>query len=101
MYKCYEIFVMLGNAAIIVGESKKPDSTDYTDVLHSFLRMEKCGYHHSAKRKMPRFHGMPYGVYPYGGRFGKGYIVSYKDGIDYYLLGKEVNNNEKHFYSFF
>ena len=100
MYTPYEIFEMLNNAAIIVGETKIPDGFDYMDVLQSFLRMEKCSYHHSAKRKMPRFHGMPYGVYPYWGRFGKGYIVSHKDGIDYYLLGNGVNNNEKHFYSF-
>ena len=100
MYTPVEIFEMLKYAAIIVGETKTPDGFDYMDVLHSFLRMEKCSYHHSAKRKMPRFHGMPYGVYPYEGRFGNGYIVSYKDGIDYYLLGNEVYNNEKHFYSF-
>ena len=100
MYRPYEIFEMLKHAAIIVGETKNPDGFDYTDVLHAFLRMEKCGYHHSAKRKMHRFHGMPYGVYPYEGIFGKGYIVSHKDAIDYYLLWNEVNNNEKHFYSF-
>lgn len=100
MYKSYEIFVMLGDAAIIVGETKIPGAIDYTDVLHAFLWMEKCGYHHSAKRHIRRFPGMPYGVYPYNGRFGEGYIVSHKDGIDYYLRGNEVNNNEKHFYSF-
>ena len=101
MYTPDEIFEMLGNAAIIVGETKIPGAIDYTDVLHAFLRMENCGYHHSAKRHVRRFHGMPYGVYPYCGRFGKGYIVSHKDEIDYYLRGNEVNNNEKHFYSFF
>ena len=101
MYRPYEIFEMLNHAAIIVGETKIPGAIDYTDVLHAFLRMENCGYHHSAKRHLSRFHGMPYGVYPYEGRFGKGYIVSHKDAIDYYLRGKEVNNNEKHFYSFF
>ena len=100
MYTPYEIFKMLDHAAIIVGETKIPGAIDYTDVLHAFLRMENCEYHHSAKRHVSRFHGMPYGVYPYNGRFGKGYIVSHKDGIDYYLRGKEVNNNEKHFYSF-
>ena len=100
MYKTYEIFVMLGNAAIIVGETKIPGAIDYTDVLHAFLRMENCGYHHSAKRHEKRFRGMPYGVYPYNGKFGKGYIVSHKDGIDYYVRGYEVNSNEKHFYSF-
>ena len=100
MYTLYEIFEMLKHAAIIVGETKIPDATDYTDVLHSFLRMEKCVYNHSAKRHMRRFSGMPYGVYPYNGRFGRGYIVSHKDGIDYYLRDNEVNNNEKHFYSF-
>ena len=100
MYTQYEIFKMIYPAAIIVGETKIPGAIDYTDVLHAFLRMEKCGYHHSAKRHVRRFHGMPYGVYPYEGRFGKGYIVSHKDGIDYYLRGNEVNNNEKHFYSF-
>lgn len=94
MYNCYEIFEMLNHAAIIVGETKTPDDFDYTDVLHAFLRMEKCNYHHSAKRKMPRFPGMPYGVYPYEGRFGKGYIVSLKGNIlkgniiEYYLRGK-------------
>ena len=100
MYKTYEIFVMLGNAAMIVGETKTPDGFDYTDVLHAFLRMENCGYHHSAKRHKKRFRSMPYGVYPYNGKFGKGYIVSHKDGIDYYLRGNEANNIEKHFYSF-
>lgn len=100
MYTPDDIFEMLDRAAIIVGETKKPDVTDYTDVLHAFLRMENCGYHHSAKRHVRRFHGMPYGVYPYWGRFGKGYIVSHKDGIDYYLRGNEVTNIEKHFYSF-
>ena len=99
MYTQYEIFKMLSNAAIIVGETKTPDGFDYMDVLHAFLRMEKCEYHHSAKRHIRRFSGMPYGVYPYKGRFGKGYIVSHKDGLDYYLQG--VNSNEKHFYSFF
>lgn len=94
----YEIHEMLKYAAVVVGESKTPDAVDYTDVLHSFLRMEKCGYHHSAKRHARRFPGMPYGVYPYMGRFGTGYIVSHKDGLDYYLIG--VNSNEKHFYSF-
>ena len=98
MYKPYEIFVMLGNAAIIVGETKTPDGFDYMDVLYSFLRMENCTYHHSAKRHVKRFRGMPYGVYPYEGIFGKGYIVSHKDGIDYYL--RSVYSNEKHFYSF-
>lgn len=98
MYQTYEIFVMLKYAAKIVGESETPDFIDYTDVLHSFLRLEKCGYHHSAKRHARRFTKMPYGVYPYCGRFGTGYIVSHKDGLDYYLLGE--NNNEKHFYSF-
>ena len=101
MYTPHEIFEMLNHAAIIVGETKIPGSAAYTDILHAFLRMEKCGYHHYAKRHLRRFNGMPYGVYPYEGRFGKGYIVSHKDGIDYYLLGNEVNNNEKHFYSFF
>lgn len=101
MYAQYEIFKMLKYAAIIVGETKIPGAIDYTDVLHAFLRMENCGYHHSAKRYLRRFIGMPYGVYPYQGRFGKGYIVSHKDMIDYYLLGNEVTNNEKHFYSFF
>ena len=124
MYTPDEIFEMLNDAAIIVGETKIPGAIDYTNVLHAFLRMENCGYHHSAKRHVSRFHGMPYGVYPYEGRFGKkrhvsrfygmpygvypyegrfgkGYIVSHKDGIDYYLKGNEVNNNEKHFYSFF
>ena len=105
MYTPGEIFEMLNHAAIIVGETKIPGAIDYTDVLHAFLRMENCGYHHSAKRHVSRFHGMPYGVYPYAGRFGKGYIVSHivshKDMIDYYLLGNEVSNNEKHFYSFF
>ena len=101
MYTSNEIFDMLNHAAIIVGETKIPGAIDYTDVLHAFLRMENCGYHHSAKRHVRRFHGMPYGVYPYNGRFGKGYIVSHKDAIDYYLRGNEVNNNEKHFYSFF
>lgn len=100
MYRPYEIFEMLNHAAIIVGETKKPDATDYTDVLHAFLRMENCCYHHSAKRHARRFSGMPYGVHPYEGIFGYGYIVSHKDGIDYYLRGNEVNNNEKHFYSF-
>ena len=100
MYYSGEIFVLLRNAAIIVGETKTPGAIDYTDVLHAFLRMEKCGYHHSAKRKVRRFRYMPYGVYPYNGRFGNGYIVSHKEGIDYYLRGNEVNNNEKHFYSF-
>ena len=98
MYTQYEIFKMLSHAAIIVGESKTPDGFDYMDVLHAFLRMEKCGYHHSAKRHARRFPGMPYGVYPYSGRFGIGYIVSHKDGIDYYL--RSVDSNEKHFYSF-
>ena len=98
MYKWYEIFEMLKHAAIIVGETKIPDGFDYMDVLHAFLRMEKCGYHHSAKRHARRFPGMPYGVYPYEGMFGKGYIVSHKDGIDYYL--RSVDSNEKHFYSF-
>ena len=97
MYTQYEIFKMLNHAAIIVGETKTPGASDYTDVLHAFLRMENCGYHHSAKRHMRRFNGMPYGVYPYEGIFGKGYIVSHKDTIDYYLLVNEVNNNEKHF----
>ena len=101
MYTPVEIFEMLNHASIIVGETKIPGAIDYTDVLHAFLRMENCGYHHSAKRHLRRFNGMPYGVYPYTGRFGKGYIVSHKDGIDYYLLGNEVTNNEKHFYSFF
>ena len=96
----YRIFEMLNHAAIILGETETPSAADYTDVLHAFLRMEKCGYHHSAKRRVSRFHGMPYDVYPYRGRFGKGYIVSHKDGIDYYLLRYDVNN-EKHFYSFF
>lgn len=100
MYNCYEIFEMLNQAAIIVGETKIPDAVDYTDVLHSFLKMEKCGYHHTAKRHVRRFPHMPYGVYPYDGRFGSGYIVSHKDRIHYYLRGSEVNNNEKHFYSF-
>ena len=85
MHNCYDIFEMLKHAAIIVGETKIPDADDYTDVLHAFLRMEKCGYHHSAKRKVRIFRGFPYGVYPYNGRFGLGYIVSHKDGIDYYL----------------
>ena len=98
MYNCYEIFEMLNHAAIIVGETKIPDGFDYMDVLHAFLRMEKCGYHHSAKRHARRFPGMPDGVYPYAGMFGNGYIVSRKDGLDYYLRG--VNSNEKHFYSF-
>lgn len=101
MYRSHEIYSMLYQAAIIVGETKIPGAIDYTDVLHAFLRMENCGYHHSAKRYLRRFNGMPYGVYPYEGRFGKGYIVSHKDGIDYYLRGNEVTNNEKHFYSFF
>lgn len=101
MYTPCEISEMLNHAAIIVGETKIPGAIDYTDVLHAFLRMENCGFHHSAKRHVRRFHGMPYGVYPYWGRFGKGYIVSHKDGIDYYLRGNEVTNNEKHFYSFF
>lgn len=101
MYNWYEIFEMLGHAAKIVGETKAPGASDYTEVLHAFLRMEKCGYHHSAKRYVRRFHNMPYGVYPYNGRYGKGYIVSHKDGIDYYLLGMDDANNEKHFYSFF
>ena len=100
MYTQYEIFKMLNHAAIIVGETKIPGAIDYMDVLHAFLRMEKCGYHHSAKRHARRFPGMPYGVYQYDGMFGKGYIVSHKDGIDYYLRGNGVNNNEKHFYSF-
>ena len=98
MYNMYEIFEMLKHAAIIVGESKTPDGFDYVDVLHSFLRMEKCEYHHSAKRHVRRFPGMPYGVRPYSGKFGNGYIVSHKDGIDYYL--RSVDSNEKHFYSF-
>ena len=101
MYKPYEIFEMLSHAAIIVGETKTPGARDYTDVLHAFLRMENCGYHHTAKRHVRRFRGLPYGVYPYEGRYGKGYIVSYKDGLDYYLRGYVVTNNEKHFYSFF
>ena len=105
MYTPDEIFEMLNHAAIIIGETKIPGAHNYTDVLHdvlhAFLRMENCGYHHSAKRHMHIFRGMPYGVFPYEGRFGKGYIVSHKDGIDYYLLGCDVNNNEKHFYSFF
>ena len=101
MYTRCEIFDMLIHAAIIVGETQTPGDIDYTDVLHAFLRMEKCGYHHSAKRHVHRFQGMPYGVYPYEGRYGKGYIVSYKDVIDYYLRGNDVANNEKHFYSFF
>lgn len=88
---------MLKQAAIIVSGTKIPDGFDYMDVLHSFLRMENCGHHHSAKRNVKRFCGMPYGVYPYEGMFGKGYIVSYKDGIDYYLMGYDVSNNEKHF----
>ena len=92
---------MLRHAAIIVGETKIPGAHAYTDVLHAFLRMEKCGYHHSAKRYVRRFSGLPYGVYPYEGIYGKGYIVSYKDGIDYYLRGYDVTNNEKHFYRFF
>ena len=100
MYTPDEIYDMLYPAAIIVGETKIPGAIDYTDVLHAFLRMENCGYHHSAKCHMHKFRGMPYGVFPYDGKFGKGYIVSHKDGIDYYLLGNEVNNNEKHFYSF-
>ena len=100
MYTQYEIYEMLNHAAIIVGETKIPDAIDYTDVLHAFLRMENCGYHHSAKRYVRRFREMPYGVYPYKGIFGVGYIVSHKDGIDYYLRGNEVINNEKHFYSF-
>lgn len=98
MYEPYEIYKMLSHAAIIVGETENPDGFDYMDVLHAFLRMEKCEYHHSAKRHVRRFCGMPYGVYPYGGIFGYGYIVSNKDGIDYYLKG--VVNSEKHFYSF-
>ena len=98
MYTQYDIYKMLSHAAIIVGETKKPDATDYTDVLNAFLRMEKCCYHHSAKRHARRFSGMPYGVHPYDGIFGAGYIVSHKDGIDYYL--KEVKRSEKHFYSF-
>lgn len=101
MYAQYEIFKMLKYAAIIVGETKIPGAIDYTDVLHEFLRMENCGYHHSAKRHVKRFLGMPYGVCSYEGRFGKGYIVSHKDGIDYYLKGNGVDNNEEHFYSFF
>ena len=100
MYTPVEIFEMLNHAAIIVGETRIPGAIDYTDVLHAFLRMEKCGYHHSAKGHVRRFPAFPYGVYPYKGKFGKGYIVSHKDGIDYYILGNEVNNNEKHFYSF-
>lgn len=87
MYKPYEIFYMLKQAAIIVGESKTPDDFAYMDVLFEFLRLEKCVYHHSAKQKVTRFHGMPYGVYPYKGVFGVGYIVSYKNVIDYYLKG--------------
>ena len=98
MYTQYEIFKMLKHAAIIVGETNNPDGFDYMDVLHSFLRVEKCEYHHSAKRHARRFTGMPYGVYPYKGMFGFGYIVSHKDGIDYYLKG--VDRNEKPFYSF-
>ena len=87
MYQTYEIFEMLKQAAMIVGESETPDAIDYTDVLQSFLRMEKCRYHHSAKRHARRFPGMPYGVYPYSGRFGKGYIISHKDRLHYYLIG--------------
>ena len=101
MYTPVEIFKMLNHAAIIVGETKIPGAIDYTDVLHAFLRMENCGYHHYAKRHVRRFHAMPYGVYAYEGRFVRGYIGSHKDGIDYYLRGNEVHNNEKHFYSFF
>lgn len=78
---------MLKNAAIIVGETKTPSAMDYKYVLHAFLRMEDCGYHHSAKRHMRRFNGIPYGVYPYDGIYGKGYVVSNKDVIDYYLRG--------------
>lgn len=85
MYTTYEIFEMLKHAAIVVGESKKPDPIDYSDVLYSFLRMEGCKYHHSAKRHIRRFPDMPYGVYPYWGRFGIGYIVSHKNGISYYI----------------
>lgn len=87
MYTQHEIYVMLKHAAIIVGETKIPGAMDYKYVLHSFLRMENCGYHHSAKRHVRKFNGMPYGVYPYEGRYGKGYIVSHKDTIDYYLRG--------------
>lgn len=87
MYTSIEILTILKNAAIIVGETKTPGAMDYKYVLHAFLRMENCGYHHSAKRHLRRFHGMPYGVYLYEGRYGKGYIVSHKDGIDYYLRG--------------
>lgn len=101
MYTQYEIFKMLEHAAMIVGETKIPGAKAYTDVLHAFLRMENCGYHHSAKRYLRRFHGMPYGVYPYKGMFGEGYIVTHKGAIDYYLKEYNVNNNEKHSYSFF
>lgn len=99
MYQTYEIYEMLKNAAMVVGESKTPDAVDYTDVLHSFMRLEKCVYHHSAKRHARRFPGMPYGVYPYSGRFGEGYIVSHKKGLAYYLLGGGCSN-EKYFHSF-
>ena len=95
MYTPDEIFEMLKHAAIIVGESKTPDYFDYMDVLTAFLRMEKCVYNHSAKRHLRRFHGMPYGLYPYKGRFGDGYILSIKDGIAYYL--RSVGSNEEHF----
>ena len=92
MYTPDDIFDMLKHAAIIVGETKTPGDMDYKYVLNAFLRMEKCDYHHSAKRYVSRFHGMPYGVYPYKGIFGKGYIVSHKDTIDYYL---RWNNNDR------
>ena len=99
MYEFNEIQEMLKYAAVVLGESKDPDVFDMNDVLKSFMSLEKCSYHHSAKWHKRKFDGMPFGVHPYSGIFGVGYIVSHKNGIDYYVKGVK-HTFEDHFYSF-
>jgi hypothetical protein len=94
----HDIHDVLFQAAMIVGETKNPDDVDFNDVLCSFMAMEKCGFHHRAARYKRKFPGMPFGVYPYSGKYGDGYIVTHTGGMDYYLKG--VEPNEKHFYRF-
>ena len=94
----HDIHDVLFQAAMIVGESKTPDEVDFNDVLRSFFIMENCGFHHRAIRYKRRFPDMPFGLYPYSGKYGEGYIVTHTGGMDYYLRG--VKSNEKHFYRF-
>lgn len=94
----HDIYDVLKQAAMIVGETKNPDEVDFNDVLRSFFIMENCGFHHRAIRYKRRFPDMPFGVYPYSGKYGEGYIVTHIGGMDYYLKGVKIN--EKHFYCF-